>query len=232
MSWLRFHLLRRTAAHIANYICVLIALGLNAAQIDAADIKELKVFENGGVYHINMSTAIDAPAEYVHKVLTDYVHLYHLSSSIVESKVLPSPGNGAVRVKTRISNCILVFCIELDRVEDVFEQSSNQLHTIIIPSLSDFRSGRTEWKIEPQGDHSQVIYEAQLEPDFVVFPIIGPALITKNLRNEMITSLVKAECIAKMKQELDWNIHLQVANIDIHKLCGEKCTTDTGKCTR
>lgn len=231
MSWLHLHLFRGTAAHIAKNICALIALGLNTTQIDAIDIRELKVFENGGVYHININSAIDAPAEYVRRVLTDYVHLYHLSPSIVESKVLPSPDNGAVRVKTLISNCILIFCMELDRVEDVYELSSNQLHTIIIPSLSNFRSGRADWIIESQGDHSQVIYEAQMEPDFEVIPIIGPALIKKNLRKEMIVSLMKTECIAKIQQELDWNIHLQVANIDIHKLCDEKCTTDTGQCT-
>jgi len=213
-------------------ICALIALGVNTTQIFAADIKELNVYENGGVYHINMRSALDAPAEYVHKVLTDYEHIYHLSPSIVESKVLPSPGNGAVRVKTRISNCILIFCIELDRVEDVYELSLNQLHTIIIPSLSNFSSGRTEWIIHPREDDSEVIYEAHLEPEFAVLPIIGPALIKNNLRKEMTASLVKIECIAKIQQELDWNIHLHVASIDIDKLCSDKCNNDTGQCNQ
>ena len=201
-------------------------------RIDALEIKELNVFENGGVYHININAAIDAPAENVHKVLTDYKHLYHLNPSIVESRVLPSPDKKAVRVKTRISNCVLIFCMELYRTEDVYELSSNHLRTIIVPSLSNFSSGRSDWKIEPQGEHSQVIYEGLLEPDFEVFPIIGPSIIKAKLRKELVVSLTKTECIAKMQQELDWNIHLQVASIDIHKLCDEKCTNDTGQCTQ
>lgn len=42
--------------------------------IQAEKIPEVEVFEYGGVYQIKVVAVIDAPASYVHEVLTDYIH--------------------------------------------------------------------------------------------------------------------------------------------------------------
>lgn len=230
MFWSRWRSVEGTTAHKAKRACALIVLCVCITPVNAVDITELQVFENGGVYHINMVTVIDAPAEYVHKVLTDYVHIYRLNPSITESRILPSTGNGTVRVRIRILDCIFIFCMELDWVEDVYDLPPYDLRSMIVPSLSNFRSGKTDWMIEPDGEHSQVIYEAQLEPDFGIFPIIGPFLIKEKLRKKMVVSLTRIECIAKIQEELDWTPHLQVASIKIDTLCGEKCDLSTGQC--
>ncbi|MEN8133858.1 MAG: SRPBCC family protein [Pseudomonadota bacterium] len=230
MFWQRWRSVQETTARKAKRACALIVLCVGTTQVDSVDITELQVFENSGVYHINVVTVIDAPAEYVHKVLTDYVHIYRLNPSITESQILPSTGNGAVRVRIRILDCIFIFCMELDWVEDVYELPPYDLRTIIVPSLSNFQSGKTDWVIEPEGEHSQVIYEAKLEPDFVILPIIGPFLIKEKLRKKMVVSMARIECFAKIQEELDWSPHLQVASVEIDTLCGEKCDADTGQC--
>ena len=43
------------------------------------------VFEQDGIYHINVTTELAASEEHVRQVLTDYVHIYRLSDSIIEN---------------------------------------------------------------------------------------------------------------------------------------------------
>lgn len=219
------HIVRKGARVCAMAIACVVAL-----QLHAMDISELRVYENSGVYLIRMVAEIDAPAEYVHKVLTDYAHIYQLDPSITESQIMPSPGNGAVRVRTRMLDCIFIFCVELDRVEDVYESPTYDLHTVIVPTLSNFSSGKSDWRIEGKKERCQVIYEAQMEPEFAIIPIIGPSFVKRKLRKKLIASLSKVECIAKIQKELDWNPHLQIASIDVNIVCGDTCDASTGKC--
>jgi Polyketide cyclase / dehydrase and lipid transport len=221
MMWLRWRPPHRITARNEMRFATLIVLYLTALQVDALDIKELQISENGGLYHIRLVAVIDAPAEYVHRVLTDYVHLHRLHPSIIQDDILASPGNGVVRVRTRMLDCIFIFCVELDRVEDVREVSPYDLHSVVVPSLSNFRSGEADWHIDEMGDRSQVVYEAQMEPDFTIVPIIGPIFIVEKLRDEMASSLARIECIAKIEEELDWNPQLRAAGVDVDTLCGQ-----------
>jgi len=228
--WLRWFPLKGIARRKLKRAYALIVLCVTVLEVNAVDITELRISENDGVYHIRTATVVDAPAEYVHRVLTDYVHIHWLNPSITESDILPSPGSGAVRVRTRIVDCIFVFCMELDRVEDVHEVPPYDLHTVIVPSLSNFRSGKGDWHIEEMGERSQVIYEAQMEPGFIIIPIIGPSFVKVKLSEGIVSSLTRIECIAKIQEELDWNPHLHSAMVDVDTLCSRTCDSVTGEC--
>lgn len=208
----------------------LIVLGAAALQVQATDITELKVSEEAGVYRIKMVTVVEAPADYVYRVLTDYVHIHRLNPSITRSGILPSPRNGAVRVMTRVRDCIFVFCIEVDRVEDVFEVPPYDVQTVIVPSLCDFRSGRAHWHIEEMNERSRIVYEGQMEPDFPRIPVIGPSVIKQRLREELVSSLKRIECVARIMEKLDWNPHLPAAMVDVEALCGQTCDSPAGRC--
>lgn len=230
MPWPRRRLPERESAGKAWLILVLVVLCSAALRVQALDIKELQISENGGTYSIEMAAVIDAPAEYVHRVLTDYVHVYRLHPSITQSDVLASPGDGVVRVRTRILDCILVFCVELDRVEDVREVPPYDLHTVIVPSLSNFRSGEADWVIDAMEERSHVVYKARMEPSFTIIPVIGPFFVREKLRTEMVSSLKRMECIAKIEEKLAWNPHLQATTLDVDTLCGQTCDSGTGRC--
>jgi hypothetical protein len=230
MFWPHWRPIKGTTGWRTSRVYALIVLCVAALQVDAVAIKELEVSENGGVYQIKLTTVIDAPSEYVYSVLTDYVHLHRLHPSFIQSDILPSPGIGIVRVRTRVQDCILMFCMEFDRVEDIREVPPNHLHTVIVPSMSSFRSGKTDWHIEDMGDRSLLIYEAQMKPKFTVIPIIGPYLIKRKLRDEMPSCLMKIECIAKIKEKLDWNPDLRPSMVDVDTLCSQHCDSITGQC--
>jgi hypothetical protein len=157
--------------------------------LGAVDFVEVQVTNDGGIYNIKIIAEVDASAEYVYKVLTDYKHIYRLNPSITESEILPSPGHGAVRVRTRVEDCTSIFCVDLNRVEDVNELPPNVLQMVIVPSLSNIRSGNAKWKIEDMEEYTEIVYQAQLEPDFNIFPIVGSAILKEKLRQEMMTCM-------------------------------------------
>jgi hypothetical protein len=230
MFWPHWRPLQGNAGWTVRRAYMLIVLCLAALEVDAVDITKLEISENGGVYHINLATVIDAPAEYVYRVLTDYVHIHRLHPSITQSDILPSPRAGVVRVRTRMLDCILIFCMALDRVEDISEVPPYDLHTVIVPSLSNFLSGKADWRIEDMGDRSQLTYEAQMEPNFPVIPVIGPYFVKQKLRDELESSLTRIECIAKIEEKLDWNPDPQASMVDVDTLCGQPCDSVTGRC--
>jgi len=230
MFWPRRRLFPRVTLWKALRDCTLVVLCLAPLLVDAVDISDLHVSENGGVYHMRLSTVLDVPAEYVHRVLTDYAHIHRLHPAITQSDILDSPRRGIVRVKTRILDCISIFCLELDRVEDVHEVPPYDLQSVIVPSGSNFRSGKADWHIEEMEDRCQLVYEAQLEPDFIIVPVIGPYLVKGKLRDEMVSSLTRIECIAKIEQELDWNPHLRASTVEVDSLCSQPCESGRGRC--
>jgi len=171
----------------------------------ATDVAELQVSESEGVYHISLVMQVQAPAQHVQRVLTDYARIYRLNPAIVESELLPAPDDGVVRVRTRALDCIAFFCKEIDRVEDVIELDSGSLQVTTVPALSSFKSGSAEWRILGQGEHSQVTYRAHMEPDFYIPPLIGSYFIKQKLRRSMLVSLARIECIARIQAGLERN---------------------------
>lgn len=162
----------------------------------AFNFTEAEVFERDGVYHIKMSAMIKAPPEYVRYVLADYDHIYRLSTSIIESEVLADNLDGEKQVRTRLLLCTSVFCTEAERVDIVRMLASGDLEAEIVPDSSEFKSGKATWRITPLDDHSFLAYEAVLEPDFFIPPLVGTRLVIENLRKEFTKTFKVIEKIA------------------------------------
>lgn len=174
-------------------------------QVRGAELSELEVTETEGIYRISLIMQLQAPAYHVRRVLTDYARIYRLNPAIVESEILPSPGDGMVRVRTRLLDCIMFFCKEIERVEDIRKSGPDALLATTVPALSSFRSGTTEWQVLGVGEHSQVSYRAQMEPDFYIPPLIGSLMVRQRLRRNILDSLVRIECIARIQAGLERN---------------------------
>lgn len=215
---------------LAGRLMVLSLLLLTIHTPQSAEIEALAVNENRGVYQISMVTRLDASPEQVHFVLTDYTHIYRLVPSLVEAEVLPDPGNGAVRVRTRLHDCIFIFCMSIDRVEDVFENGQSELQMKMIPALSSFRSGNAIWTITRSDDGSHVVYQAEVEPAFTVLPVLGTALLKRKLRSEMERSIRRIECVAKIRDQLEWNPHMKMAGARIDAACSSDCAEGRKQC--
>lgn len=180
----------------------------------ACELNHAEITEDKGIFRFQFTTIIDAPAEYVRQVLTDFTHIYRLSSSIIESEVLPSTQADETKVRTRVLACASVFCREVERVEIVRFLASGDLQADIVPELSEFRSGRAIWKITALENRSKLAYEATLEPDFFIPPVIGISVIIDSMKNEFVTTLDRIERIAFINAKRDGADDLAIAHLN------------------
>ncbi len=200
--WLQIHRL------ILRSRLTLVALSISLFQplnARAFDFTEAEITEEDGVFRIKVSAFIDAPPDYIRYVLADTAHIYRLSPSIIESEVLPSSSADEKQVRTKLLCCTSVFCREVKRVDIVRMLKSGDLEAEIIPALSEFRSGKATWKITPIDDASHVVYEAYLEPDFFIPPVVGTQIVKQNLLDEFTTTFIRMERIASFNAQRDRN---------------------------
>ncbi|MEA3412335.1 MAG: SRPBCC family protein [Pseudomonadota bacterium] len=168
----------------------------------AGEPGELTISDKDGVYRIRMEMQVDAPAAHVYQVLTDFRHIYRLNPSITESKVMSSGESDGIRVRTLIEDCVLLRCMRIARTETVYRNGNEHLHVVTDPEHSDFKSGITDWWILPDGETSRVVYQAEMEPDFFIPPVIGRFVMKKKLREGILTSFENLECIARVNAGL------------------------------
>jgi len=192
-----------------------------AAPSQAVEPVAFRAFENGGEYHVSTEVVLHAPADSVRAVLTDYVHAYRLSPSITESAILPPFEDGVVRLMTRIEECVPFYCVDMVSVADIKERPSGDLEVKVIPELSNLRSGTAEWRIQSQQGESRVRYELRLEPDFFIPPFIGPAIIIKKLREEILTTFRRLECMAEIRASRGQDSRLRYTDLGLPYDCLE-----------
>ena len=188
-------------------------LGCSALLYAADDNQDIEVTEQGGIYRIKASVEIDAPAEYVRQVVSDFVHIYRLNPSIIESEVLAGEDDAATYVRTRILGCAGYFCQELERVEKMQTLPSGDLLAEVVPEKSDFKSGRTLWHIEAVQDRSRIIYESEMEPDFYIPPVVGKFIAKNSIRAEITTGFQNLERIANVLAERVWNADFRISSL-------------------
>ena len=189
--------------------------------LKSGHLPEIEIIEHGGVYQIKVVAKIKAPAHYVRYVLTDYTHIYRLNPSIIESEVLKCDDDGSVSVRIKVIGCAAYFCEELTRVEKVKLLPSGDIYAAIDPEQSQFKSGQTHWRIETQGDYSQVTYISDMEPDIFIPPVVGKFLIKKSIRQEMQSSFENLEKISSVLAEREWQENYRFPTLSLSVPCNE-----------
>ena len=167
----------------------------------AGEVVDLAISDRKGVYQVALEMILDAPFDDVHSVITDYVHIYRIDPSIVESEILGTPDPSVIRVKTVINDCVLSFCRDIRRVEDVREVGDYDIYTVIVPQLSNVRSGAAHWQIHPMGAKTRINYTMTLEPGFYVPPLVGSYLIEKRIKEDTLSCFNNIERIARIRHE-------------------------------
>jgi hypothetical protein len=159
----------------------------------ALDVERLDVDFRDDRYVVEFVAQLNAPAEAVHAVLTDYDAYPTLDPRIQESRVLGRDGEHAVRLYTRMRGCLgTLLCRTMQRVEDIQEMPDELLATAILDQ-SDVRVGvtRSEWQAKENG--TQVVYRLEIMPKFWIPPLFGPRLMVSTLRAGTIELFTNVE---------------------------------------
>ena len=154
----------KTVGMTATFLFAVASCGLYSSLLAAGELIDLSIGDKQGVYHLAIAMILDVPFADVNHVITDYVHIYRIDPSIVESGILDKPGASVAREKTLVNDCVLFFCPNILRVEDVREVGDDDIYTVIVPRLSNVRSGTTHWQIHPMGARTRINYDMTLEP--------------------------------------------------------------------
>jgi carbon monoxide dehydrogenase subunit G len=178
---------------IITGLCVSYLVSLPA---EASRLVRLDIDRKADIFEIQVEMEMDAPAENIRAVLTDYNNLDRLNASITTSRVVRTENGGAVRVLTRLENCVLFFCMDMKKVEDVTQDAQGRILVSIVPGKSSFRSGNASWEIRSTGKGSRVIHHARVEPDIMIPPLIGNSILKSRLRDEIMEVFQNLACMA------------------------------------
>lgn len=177
------------------------ALGLLALTVEASQLLRLDVSQHADIYEVHVEMEFDAPAENIRALLTDYNNLDRLNASITSSEIIDAQRQDALAVRTRIRNCVLLFCMNVQKVEHVSEDAQGRIITVIDPARSNFRSGHGYWEVRRIGSRTRVVHHARLEPDLWIPPWMGTAILKDTLRRELRESFENLDCLANDRCE-------------------------------
>jgi hypothetical protein len=158
---------------------------LLASQAFAFELKHAEATYVDEEYRFEMTAVLDAPVEYVERVLRDYESYTTLDSRILEAHVVErSQDEHVATLRTKLRACFGPICRTVKRVERVEETPLSLLATTD-PSRSDMKFGETRMQLANADEgRTRVTYETRLKPDFWI-----PALIARRI---MLTTLEDA----------------------------------------
>lgn len=168
-------------------ITVLLVALFGVGNAMALDIDDVRVEKQGRAYEVQMTFGVAASVYQVMAVLTDYGFPSRLNPDVVKREVINTQ-EGITRVRTEIRSCVLFFCKDLVLTQDVRVFAGTiQAHTVA--DESDFRSGHLRWLVS-NGDNGTALirFDAVMEPDFFIPPLIGGYFARKRLRQEILAT--------------------------------------------
>ncbi|MDX1443269.1 MAG: SRPBCC family protein [Gammaproteobacteria bacterium] len=152
---------------------------------NAAEMRELTVDWQDEIYSILAIADLDAPIDAVRRVLVDVEHYHWITGAIRESTLLDRQDATEVTIYTRMEACFGPFCKEVEQVQRVNFSERNVIRLTSLPQYSDVKFGESFWQLEALDDgRTRITWSLQMEPDFWVPPLIGPALVRSGLREE------------------------------------------------
>ena len=164
---------RVISASILIFVC---------ACANSVEILNVKVDSKGKRYHMLGESIIQATPEFIFNTLMDYDNFHRLASGIAESRYIEADDPDQLLGYTRIDSCILFFCKSVEKVERIQATAFSEISTEVIPEQSDFVFNNSRWLLEESESGTRVTYEAEMEPDFWMPPLITKWAIRYKLR--------------------------------------------------
>jgi uncharacterized membrane protein len=184
-------------------ICCLVTLILCSPTSTADELEGLSVTAVDGEFSLQVAVVLNAPVDYVYKVITDYKNAYRINPAITNVEILPSGHDDVVRVRNLSEQCVGPFCFDIAWAGDITETGDGVLKVKTLPGLSDFVSGSASWHIRPQGERTLVLYESKLKPAFFIPPVIGDSILKNHIKNDTLATFKRIECQAMIMLAVD-----------------------------
>ncbi|RZO83991.1 SRPBCC family protein [Oceanococcus atlanticus] len=165
----------------------------------ASRLEHLEVTHVGKRYQVVMHAVMQTSADRAYAVFTDYARLVQINPAIIQAVPIDGALAPAQRVHTQVRVCVMGICRVFDQVQDMYKEPPQHLRAEVIPEMSNLKFGRASWRIWDEGEEARLIFEAVVEPDFWVPPIIGPWLIERKLASEAVHTAEGIERLANAR---------------------------------
>lgn len=169
-----------------------------ATPATAVTIGKVDITHKKRTYDVTFDVLVAADPVKARRLLTDYSQWPHLSDTITESRLLETLPDGRQRVSVSFRSCVLtIFCKTIRQVKDMETGPSRSTYrTEMVSGHGDFASGWELWQIVAEGNKTRLHYDAKLVLAFHVPPLIGPWILKRKLRRELIVTATKVEKLA------------------------------------
>jgi Polyketide cyclase / dehydrase and lipid transport len=188
----------RTA--LPQLLAILLIGLLGAGAASAMSVESVDITRTGDAYSVAFEVIVAAKAADVHRMLTDYQQWPRLSDNVTEARLVPGAATGAQRISVTLRSCLVsgLFCKVLQQVKDLEALPDGMGYaTTFVPGQGDFVSGSESWQIHVESDATtRLRYDATFVPAFHVPRFIGPWMIKRALRRELIGAATKLERLA------------------------------------
>jgi len=170
---------------------------LCAANATAYSLEAVEVEHNGDTYVIGFAVTLEADAIEVGKVLADYAMWPRLSDNVMASQLVDTRPSGAQRIAVTFHACVLagLICRSLRQLKDLEQLPDGRTFvSSFVPRQPDFASGFERWQLRPLPDGTtRLRYDSSFVLAFRLPPLIGPWLMKRELRREIVASAAKLE---------------------------------------
>ena len=180
--------------------CVgILALCLAAPAAQAVDFRVLRVHYGDGL-HVELRARVKAPVGRIERLLGNYDALAHLVPIVTDSQRIAGAPPGAQRVRMRLRGCVWFMCASLTNVTDVTHTGFDAYRAVTVLGLSDFSAGEMSWSFAAAGRYTLLRFDAYLKPVLWLPPLLGPYLIERKVRSQLIQGVRHLERQARGRE--------------------------------
>lgn len=177
-----------------------------AGPVTAAEMLDVEVDYEDGLYMMTSSVWFDAPLENVYEIFRRWDYSAEFSSAIVEARDVEADELGRPQYYVRNRGCVLFFCRSFERRGHAELEPNSWLIARADPDTSDFKRSDERWDFVAQDGGTVVKYDLKMTPDFWIPPGIGPYMIMRKLKNDGGDAIDRIEVLA---QNLDQSVAQQ-----------------------
>lgn len=171
---------------------LLLCAALCAAAPASADILDLQVKREDRRFLVRFEVEIDVPPAEVLRLFDEPARWTGLSRVIRRAGFVDVPIGGAQAtdadtagrpVSMVVRDCILFFCPQANKVTRYrIDADGHRVTGTGVAGAGDFRYAKERWEILPSAQGTRLRLDAELEPDFIVPPLIGSRVLKSMLR--------------------------------------------------
>lgn len=165
----------------------------------AAKLNVSHVEKKADRYILHIEAQINASADKIEKIITDYENLTLINPYLLESNILSISKDNRTTVNMLSRVCILFVCYNFRQIQVFYPKKNNIIYGRIIPEKSDFKQGWSSWAIrKEEGSHSEetttrLIIDTEMVPDFFILPVIGTYHLKKKIIEIATTTINNLE---------------------------------------